>query len=32
MNSSKKNVSDFAFITKADFEKLNDNQKSCVRR
>ncbi len=27
MNSSKKNVSDFAFITKADFEKLNDNQK-----
>lgn len=27
MNSSKKNVSDFAFITKADFEKLNDDQK-----
>ena len=27
MASSKKNVSNFAFIAKADFEKLNDNQK-----
>lgn len=27
MTSSKKNVSNFAFIAKADFEKLNDNQK-----
>lgn len=29
MASSKKNVSNFAFIAKADFEKLNDNQKAC---